>query len=126
MPLRRIGLQAHRDEERPWVGVGRGDPQVGEVPYPSIKGIYDRMATLKPTTTSKDSRPDIQGSAREPWPRQSLRPCWARIVPICKVRTGLQVGKPRDPRNLRHVRPCGGRKPVQLVVSGIAIGRAKD
>jgi len=63
MPLRWIGLQAHRDDERPRIGVGREDSQVGNIPDPIIKGVRDRMGTLKRTASSaKDYRPDIQGS----------------------------------------------------------------
>jgi len=59
MPLRWIGLQTYRDEERPRVRVGRADPQMGKEPYPIVKGVHDRMRTLKPTTTGKDCRPEI-------------------------------------------------------------------
>jgi len=43
MPLRRIGLQANRDEERPWVRVGCADPR-WEGGRSEHKGIYaDRL-----------------------------------------------------------------------------------
>src|SRR5262245_3053953 len=98
MAFEGVDLHPRDNHQSPRVAIGRGEPQLRCEAYLLIKRIRDAMATLK--LPAEHVRANRQGVSRRRCVPHPLQPRRTGIIPPGKVRTDIEVVKPRDPRNL--------------------------